>query len=56
MPLRLAIHLPRHAVNERFIKIVADNRQVTHVAKLRSLEELEAMKPFLREAYEYSTT
>src|SRR5688500_14500038 len=53
--LRLAIHLPRHAVNECFIKIVADNRQVTHVAKLRSLEELEAMKPFLREAYEYST-
>jgi predicted transport protein len=52
--LRLAIHLPRHAVNERFIKIVADNRQVTHVAKLRGLEELEAMKPFLREAYEYS--
>ena len=52
--LRLAIHLPRRAVNERFIKIVADNRQVTHVAKLRNLEELEAMKPFLREAYGYS--
>ena len=32
----------------------ADRKQVTHVAKLQDMQELEAMKPFLREAYEYS--
>jgi predicted transport protein len=52
--LRLAIHLPRHVEHRLFIKVAADRRQVTHVAKLRELDELEAMKPFLREAYDFS--
>jgi hypothetical protein len=38
------------------VKVGSDRRQVTHVAKLHDMEELEAMKPFLREAYEYSIT
>ena len=54
--LRLAIHLSRRVENKLFIKIGSDRRQVTHVAKLHDLEELEIMKPFLREAYEYSTS
>ena len=54
--LRLAIHLSRKVKNKLFIKIGSDRRQVTHVAKLHDLEELEIMKPFLREAYEYSTS
>jgi len=52
--VRLAIHLPRRAEHELFVKVGSDRKQVTHVAKLRALEELEAMKPFLREAHEFS--
>jgi len=52
--LRLAIHLPRRAEHELFFKVGSDRKHVTHVAKLRAPEELEAMKPFLREAYEHS--
>jgi predicted transport protein len=52
--LRLAIHLSREAKNPLFIKVGSDRRQVTHVVKLHTLAELEIMKPFLREAYEFS--
>jgi predicted transport protein len=52
--LRLAIHLPRKAEHKLFIKVGSDRRHVTHVAKLHAIEELESMKPFLREAYEHS--
>lgn len=54
--LRLAIHLSRKAEHRLFMKVAADRKQVTHVAKLHDGEELDAMKPFLREAYEYSIT
>jgi predicted transport protein len=54
--LRLAIHLPRKVENTLFVKIGSDRRHVTHVAKLHDMSELETMKPFLREAYEYSLT
>jgi predicted transport protein len=52
--LRLAVHLPREAKNPLFIKIGADRKHVSHVAKLHNMDEVESMKPFLREAYEYS--
>ena len=52
--LRLAIHLPRKAEHKLFMKVGSDRRHVTHVAKLRAIEELESMKPFLREAFEHS--
>lgn len=52
--VRLAVHLSREAKNPLFMKIVSDRKHVTHVAKLRHMEELESMKPFLREAYEKS--
>jgi predicted transport protein len=52
--LRLAIHLPRKAEHELFIKVAADRNHVTHVAKLHAVEELESLEPFLREAYEHS--
>ena len=54
--LRLAIHLSRKVENKLFVKVGSDRRHVTHVAMLRDMEELESMKPFLREAYEYSVT
>jgi predicted transport protein len=53
--LRLAIHLPRRAEHELFVKVGADRKHVTHVAKLRAMQQLESLKPFLREAYEHST-
>jgi hypothetical protein len=52
--LRVAIHLPRKAANPLFVKVAAAPRHVTHVAMLRRPEELETLKPFLREAYQYS--
>ncbi len=54
--LRLAIHLPRKAQHKLFIKVGSDRRHVTHVAMLSAVEELEEMKPFLREAYEHSVS
>jgi predicted transport protein len=53
--LRLAIHLSHKAKHSLFEKIVADRRHVTHVAKLRRQADFEDMKPFLREAYEFSS-
>jgi len=52
--LRLAIHLPKEMKSPLFIKIAADRRHVSHVAKIRSQNEFEVLKPFLREAYEFS--
>jgi predicted transport protein len=52
--LRLAIHLSRKVAHKLFMKVGPDRKQVTHVAKLHDMEEFQAMKPFLREAYEYS--
>ena len=52
--LRLAIHLSRKVDHRLFMKIGSDRKQVTHVAKLHDVDELKAMMPFLREAYEYS--
>jgi predicted transport protein len=54
--IRLAIHLSRKVEHRLFIKVAADRKHVTHVAKLHDIEELNAMKPFLREAYEYSVS
>ncbi len=52
--LRIAIHLSRTVQDERFFKVASDRRHVTHVAKLRDMRDLEAVQPFLREAYEFS--
>jgi predicted transport protein len=52
--LRLAIHLPRKVDHTLFTKVGMERKQVTHVAKVHDMQELDAMKPFLREAYEHS--
>lgn len=52
--VRAAVHLPREVANPLFVKVVAGPRHVTHVAVLRQLEAVNTLKPFLREAYEYS--
>jgi predicted transport protein len=52
--LRLVIHLPRRVRDKRFEKVAADRRHISHVVKVRRMAELEAMQPYLREAYEHS--
>jgi predicted transport protein len=52
--VRLAIHLGRRASDALFIKVVADRRQTTHVVKLEHAEQVEAVEPYLREAYAFS--
>jgi hypothetical protein len=54
--VRVAIHLPRRVAHQAFIKVAADRRQVTHVAKLYTVSDLDAMKPFIREAYTWSVS
>jgi hypothetical protein len=52
--VRAAIHLGRKIEHPIFFKIGADRKKVTHVAKLRTPEDFTALKPYLREAYEWS--
>lgn len=52
----MVIHLPREAEHGIFEKIVSDRRHISHVTRLREKEELQKMKPFLREGYEYSVS
>ena len=52
--LRIAIHLPAPMEHALFFKVGGDRKEVTHVAKLRTAGDLDAMKPFLRKAYEFS--
>lgn len=52
--IRLAIHLARKTEHKLFFKVVSDRKRATHVARLRDMQDLESMEPFLREAYEHS--
>lgn len=52
--LRVAVHLPRKVDDALFFKIARDDTKVTHVAKLRGLEEIESIKPYIAEAYAWS--
>lgn len=52
--IRVAIHLPRKTRHRLFTKVVSQRRHVTHVAKIRDLDDLESMRPFLRKAFDYS--
>jgi hypothetical protein len=52
--LRVAIHIGRTANDSLFFKVGGDTRATTHVAKLKTLKDLAAIKPYLTEAYEYS--
>lgn len=52
--VRMAVHLGRKVDVPIFFKVATDRRFVTHVAKLKTREEFEQMKPLLKEAYEFS--
>jgi hypothetical protein len=52
--VRVAIHLERRVGDPRFIKVVEDRKKVTHVVKLQSESDVDAIKAYLEEAYEAS--
>jgi hypothetical protein len=52
--LRVAIHLGRRVENPIFFKVGSDRKHVTHVAKLHDETGLAILKPYLREAYQFS--
>jgi predicted transport protein len=52
--VRAAIHLERKVEDPRFIKVVEDRKRVTHVVKLQSESDVDAIKAYIREAYEVS--
>jgi hypothetical protein len=52
--LRAVVHLPRRVADPLFMKVGADQKRVSHVAMLRSKNDLETLKPYLKEAYQCS--
>ena len=49
--LRVVIHLGRKAAAPYFIKIGQGDKRVSHVALVRTAEDLRTIIPFLREAF-----
>ena len=54
--LRVVIHLGRKASAPYFIKIGQGANRVSHVALVRTSEDLRAIIPFLREAFELAVS
>ena len=54
--LRVVIHLGRKASVAFFIKIGPSGRRVSHVALVRTAEELRTIIPFLREAFDLAVS
>ena len=52
--LRVVIHLGRKARAPHFIKIGKANKRVSHVALVKTAEDLRTIMPFLREAFDLS--
>jgi hypothetical protein len=52
--VRVAIHLARRVDDSLFFKVVEDRKKVTHVAKLANASDVEAIKAYLKEAYDAS--
>ena len=50
--LRVVIHLPRKAAASCFIKIGPSGNRVSHVALVRTAQDLHTIIPFLREAFD----
>jgi len=54
--LRVVIHLGRKASAPYFIKIVQGDNRVSHVALVRTAEDLRTIIPFLREAFDLAVS
>lgn len=52
--LRVAVHLRRKVDDPLFFKVVSEGKKVTLVGKLQTKKELNALQPYLREAYDVS--
>jgi len=52
--LRVVVHLSRRVEDPIFFKIGADRKHVSHVTMLRDETGLSTLKPYLREAYQFS--
>jgi hypothetical protein len=52
--VRIAVHLGRKVDDPIFFKVVAGDRFVTHVAKLRTDGDVRTVKPLIAEAYAFS--
>ena len=50
--LRVVVHLGRKVSAAYFIKVAAGGKRVSHVALVRTPEELRTMLPFVREAFD----
>lgn len=52
--IRIAVHLSRRVDDPLFFKVGGSGKRITHVAKLKTLTDVQAIQPFLKEAYEFS--
>ena len=52
--LRVVIHLGRTVRSPHFIKVGKSQKRVSHVALVQTAEDLRAILPFLREAFDLS--
>ena len=52
--VRVAIHLGRQVDDPIYFKVARDEKKVSHVARLKTPEDLEVIKPHLQEAYAFS--
>ncbi|MBV9947447.1 MAG: hypothetical protein JOZ69_11400 [Myxococcales bacterium] len=54
--VRLVVHLRRRVDDPLFIKIVSKDKVVSHVAKLTRAQDWQAVKPYMKEAYDLSVS
>lgn len=52
--LRVVIHLDRAVKSPQFIKVGKSQKRVSHVALVRTAEDLRTILPFFREAFDLS--
>lgn len=52
--VRIAVHLRRKVDDPIFFKVVSDDRQVTHVAKLQTEKDFDAIIRHVKAAYDFS--
>ncbi len=52
--VRVAVHLRDRVDDPIFFKVVRNDKTVTHVAKLQTDEDFDAIKPYVKQAYDFS--
>ena len=52
--LRMVVHLRRAVADPIFFKVARSNNVVSHVAMLKTKQEFQTLKPYLKEAYQVS--